>query len=421
MSTNTNDPSEFGMFAPTSAADAANQSNPNRGIEVIVDILKPSAVRHTWEEGDNWMRFINTRGQPWFQDVTYYEMRSGNKVARVAHQDQLFGDVNLLLAVQIGLYTNPATRPLMGTRENPKGFKFRDHRKAFALAARWENALSPFGVVSVTLGRPSYGKGQQKYKEAWGDNLIKIPAELTVDPTLPMEQSNQPVPRWGSIFDPVDGRLIKCSFTNYGTVDISASFTPAEKTMPLGDWVLADGRPAVYEADSPTGAYRRGDGIRPVPAGSSFKPRPQYLDILRSIPNLRDSFRRISIDEQIDLLHTFIPAELLPYAEQIIQTTLAERGNRKSRTTGATVPASVPVNPTVAEPVQLPVPADEPPQRSEGEKLYLECVRELGPQFKLVGEEVVRKLIKLSLVNPANVKQMAAFQPDLLKTLASSS
>jgi hypothetical protein len=35
-----------------------------------------------------------------------------------------------------------------------------------------------------------------------------------------------------------------------------------------------------------------------------------------------------------------------------------------------------------------------------------------------VGEPVVRKLIKLSLVNSGNIKQMASFQPEMLKTLA---
>jgi hypothetical protein len=237
MNPNPEENNEFGMFAPTTAEDAASQSNTNRTVDVVVDILKPNAPKIIWEEGDNWVRFINTRGNAWFRDVTYYEMRVGNKIARVAHQDQLFGDVNLLLAVQIGLYQNQETRPQMRTRENPKGFSFRDHRKAFMVAARWENTLSPFGIAAVTLGKTSYGKGQ-KYREAWGDALIKLPAEMTVDPTLPSEETTKPQPRWGSIFDPVDGRLVKCSFTNYGTVEITASFTPAERTMPLGDWML---------------------------------------------------------------------------------------------------------------------------------------------------------------------------------------
>ena len=97
---------EFGMFAPTSAEEAASQSNTNRTVEVLVDILKPNIPKIPWEEGDNWVRFIDTRGNAWFRDVTYFEMRIGNKLARVAHQDQLFGNVNLLLAVQIGLYQN---------------------------------------------------------------------------------------------------------------------------------------------------------------------------------------------------------------------------------------------------------------------------------------------------------------------------
>ena len=238
MNPNPAENNEFGMFAPTTAEDAASQSNTNRTVDVVVDILKPNAPKIVWEEGDNWVRFINTRGNAWFRDVTYYEMRVGNKIARVAHQDQLFGDANLLLAVQIGLYQNQETRPQMRTRENPKGFSFRDHRKAFMVAARWENTLSPFGIAAVTLGKTSYGKGQ-KYREAWGDALIKLPAEMTVDPTLPSEETTKPQPRWGSIFDPVDGRLVKCSFTNYGTVEITASFTPAERTMPLGDWMLS--------------------------------------------------------------------------------------------------------------------------------------------------------------------------------------
>ena len=70
---------------------------------------------------------------------------------------------------------------------------------------------------------------------------------------------------------------------------------------------------------------------------------------------------------------------------------------------------------------QLAVPADEPTQLGEADKLYLDFVKEIGPKFKQVGEDVVRKLIKLSLVNPANVKQMASFQPEMLKTLAAAS
>ena len=69
----------------------------------------------------------------------------------------------------------------------------------------------------------------------------------------------------------------------------------------------------------------------------------------------------------------------------------------------------------------LAVPADEPTQLGEADKLYLDFVKEIGPKFKQVGEEVVRKLIKLSLVTPANVKQMASFQPEMLKTLAAAS
>jgi hypothetical protein len=416
MNPNPEENNEFGMFAPTTAEDAASQSNTNRTVDVVVDILKPNAPKIIWEEGDNWVRFINTRGNAWFRDVTYYEMRVGNKIARVAHQDQLFGDVNLLLAVQIGLYQNQETRPQMRTRENPKGFSFRDHRKAFMVAARWENTLSPFGIAAVTLGKTSYGKGQ-KYREAWGDALIKLPAEMTVDPTLPSEETTKPQPRWGSIFDPVDGRLVKCSFTNYGTVEITASFTPAERTMPLGDWML-NGTPV------PT-------TTRPIPAGSAFVPKPQYIEILRSVPNLKDYFRRLTIEEQMEMVRTFIPTDLLPHAEKIMQAKLDEgRGSKgQAKPANGTAPktashANGGAPAPAAEPArvqQLAVPADEPTQLGEADKLYLDFVKEIGPKFKQVGEEVVRKLIKLSLVTPANVKQMASFQPEMLKTLAAAS
>jgi len=412
MNPNPEENNEFGMFAPTSAEEAASQSNTNRTTDVVMEILKPNIPKIIWEEGDNWVRFINTRGNAWFRDVTYYEMRVGNKVARVAHQDQLFGDVNLLLAVQIGLYQNLDTRPQMRTRENPKGFSFRDHRKAFMVAARWENTLSSFGIVGVTLGKTSYGKGQ-KYREAWGDALIKLPAEMTVDPTLPTEETVKPQPRWGSIFDPVDGRLVKCSFTNSGTVEITASFTPVERPMPLGDWML-DGKPVPATT-------------RPIPPGSTFDPKPQYMEILRSVPNLKDCFRRLTIEEQMELVRTFIPTDLLPHAEKIMQAKLNEGRRSKGQARPATGTAPKTESPAAAEapapaPVQqLAVPADEPTQLGEADKLYLGFVKELGPKFKQVGEEVVRKLIKLSLVNPVNVKQMASFQPDMLKTLAAAS
>ena len=128
-------PHKFDMFAPTSAEVAAKQSNPKREIEVMTDVLKPDVPKLAWAEGDNWVRFINTWGNDWFQDVTYYEMRLGNKAARVAHQDDLFGEINLLRAVQIGLYANPETRPAMKDKTNPKGFQFREHRKAYLVAA----------------------------------------------------------------------------------------------------------------------------------------------------------------------------------------------------------------------------------------------------------------------------------------------
>jgi archaellum biogenesis protein FlaJ (TadC family) len=82
----------------------------------------------------------------------------------------------------------------------------------------------------------------------------------------------------------------------------------------------------------------------------------------------------------------------------------------------AAAPAAAAPAPTAR--VQLAVPEEEPTRLEETDKLYLDFVKELGPNFSLVGEPVVRKLIKLSLVNCGNIKQMASFQPEMLKTLA---
>ena len=420
--TTSNPHDEFNMFAPTSPEEAAKQSTATQGIDVLVDILKPGTPRHEFEEGDNWMRFVNTCGEPWFVDVTYFEMRAGNKMARVAHQDRLFGDINLLLEVQIGLYQNPETSPCMYRNTNKDGFHFNERHKAYLLAARWENSLSPFGIVAVTRGR-SY-KGQQKYREAWGDALIKLPAEMTIDPMLPADQTVKPKPRWGAIFDPVHGCLIKCSFTNWGTLEISASFTPSDAKMALGEYQLPNGKPAVYEQDDPSGNYKKGEPMLELPEGSTFRPFPQYVETLRTVPRLKDCFRHLTVEEQMEMVRTFVPAHLLPQAEKIMQEKLAEkRGQRppKPPAAGLAKPGATTAAPAAATApaqVQLPVPADEPTRLEDGEKLYLDFVRGLGPNFSLVGEAVVRKLIKLSLVNSSNIKQMASFQPEMLKTLA---
>jgi hypothetical protein len=48
---------------------------------------------------------------------------------------------------------------------------------------------------------------------------------------------------------------------------------------------------------------------RPIPAGSAFVPKPQYIEILRSVPNLKDCFRRLTIEEQMKMDRTFIPTD----------------------------------------------------------------------------------------------------------------
>ena len=375
---------EFGsMFAPTTPEEAASQSAPNRSFEIVTDILKKDTPRHQWEEGDNWMRFVNPFRNPWYIPVEYYEVKQGNKIARVIHQNY-FGEPNLLRAAQVALYQNPATRPRMKSKENQDGFYFREHRKALLVAARWENTLTNFAVVQVTLGRLPYRK-DQKYREAWGDALIKIPAEVVIDPTLPAGQQANPNPRWGAIFDPVHGRLIKCSFSNVGTMDISASFTPAERALPLGKWEEKAGQ-------------------------KTFAPLPQYADILRNAPNAKRCLNRLSIDQQKEIVRTFVPTELWSYAEKAMQAELSGE-NRKGK--------AKPSEPAAA--ASVPVPEEEPAEIGEANRLYVDFVQALGPKFREVGEETVRKLIKLSMVNPANLKQMAAFTPEILKSIASAS
>lgn len=131
---------------------------------------------------------------------------------------------------------------------------------------------------------------------------------MEIDPTMSGAPGYQPTPRWGSIFDPVDGRLVNCSFTNMGTVDIAANFTPAPRTFPLGSWTLNGGQVKK----------------RPVPEGCIFTPLPQYAEVLRTVPKLKDCFTRLSVGEQMILVRTFVPAQLLPYAEKIMKGCLAK-------------------------------------------------------------------------------------------------
>jgi len=388
-----NEYDEFSMFAPTSPEDAAKQSNPNRGTEVVVDILKPNVLVHKFEEGDNWMRFINTSGAAWFRDISYYETRRGNKVMRVAWPDH-FGGSNLLRSVQVGLYNHPEAKMQMRSQKHNKdGWKFEEHRKAYFIASRWENTLGPFGVVSVALGRRPGRDG--KARESWGDSLIKLPGETNVDPMLAGNPDYKPKPRWGSIFDPVGGRLVKCSITNAGTKDISATFTPNDTPMPLGAWIpnpQAGGRPR-------------------------FKPLPQFADLLRGVLPLDQCFQQLTVDEQVDIIRAFVPPHILPFAEEVMQKALAEL-RRKTVVPGAPVPAAATsaAAPSPAPAVQVPVPAEEPSQLSDEDKLYILVVREMGANFAPLGEANVRQLIKKGIFTTANYKTVATLSVDTLKT-----
>src|SRR2546427_7778226 len=113
------------MYGPTSAEEAANQSNPNQTTKVISDLVKSNVPRITFEEGDNWLRFINPYRKPWYIAVGLYKMHLSDKIARVIHQEH-FGQPNLFRIHQIHLYQNPETKPLICTMDNPDGFPFAD-------------------------------------------------------------------------------------------------------------------------------------------------------------------------------------------------------------------------------------------------------------------------------------------------------
>ncbi|HOC54055.1 MAG TPA: hypothetical protein PKI20_00390 [Verrucomicrobiota bacterium] len=407
--TPTPEPSDLAdMYGATSAEEAATQSNPNQTTKVVSDLIKSNVPRITLAEGDNWVRFINPYKSPWYIAVGFYKMHFGDKVARVIHQE-LFGQPNLFRIVQIYLYQNPETKPYMWTMDNPEGFRFDEQRRALLVAAKFENNLGPFGIAQVTLGRPPR-KGKP-YRPSWGDALINLPSEKTIDPMNPKANGSL---RWGSIFDPVDGRLIKCSLSNAGTIGVTATFTPVDRPMPLGRFEDRSG-------------------------GKKFVPRPEYAEQLRNAPNLRESLVRHTIDQQIDLIKTFLPSELWPHAEKAIANALNGNGRRtRPISTAAPQPAqgangaangpataaagsTTPGHngtPTAATVTRLPVPAAEPTEISAGDQVYVAFVQKLGPKFKDVGEEVVRKLIARSLVSPATINAVAEFTPDVLKTLA---
>jgi len=386
------------MYGPTSAEEAASQSNPNQTTKVISDLVKSNVPRVTFEEGDNWLRFINPYRKPWYIAVGFYKMHLGDKVARVIHQEH-FGQPNLFRIVQIHLYQNPETKPFMWTMDSPEGFRFDEQRRALLVAAKFENTLGPFGIAQVTLGRaPRKGK---PYRASWGDALINLPTEKTIDPTDPSANGTL---RWGSIFDPVKGRLVKCSLTNAGTIGVTATFTPADRTMPLGKWEQREGGKCV------------------------FVPQPLYAEQLRSAPNLEESLVKLTTDQQVDLIRTFLPPELWPYAEKAIANALHGNGARRARpapapskgTGNAAAPAPAPATSPAVPTTQVPVPTDEPADIAQPDQIYVAFVEKLGPKFRDIGEESVRKLIARSLVTIANVNTMAELPPDVLKSIASA-
>lgn len=387
------------MYAPTSAEEAASQSTPNQTTKVISDLVKSNVPRITFEEGDNWLRFINPYRKPWYIAVGFYKMHLGDKVARVIHQEH-FGQPNLFRLVQIQLYQNPETKPFMWTMDNPDGFRFDEQRRALLVAAKFENTLGQFGIAQVTLGRaPRKGK---PYRAAWGDALINLPTEKTIDPTDPKANGSL---RWGSIFDPVKGRLVKCTLTNAGTIGVTATFTPADRTMPLGKWEQRDGGKCV------------------------FVPLPQYAEQLRSAPNLEECLVKLTTDQQIDLIRTFLPPELWPHAETVIANALHGNGRKsrlasaapKAATNGSTANATASAAAQPAMPTtQVPVPSDESADIAQPDQVYVAFVEKLGPKFREIGEDVVRKLIARSLVTIANARTMAELNPEVLKSIASA-
>ena len=389
------------MYGSTTAEEAANQSNPNQTTKVVSDLIKNNVPRIAFAEGDNWVRFINPYKNPWYIAVGFYKMHLGDKVARVIHQE-LFGQPNLFRLVQIYLYQNPETKPYMWTMDNPEGFRFDEQRRALLVAAKVENTLGQFGIAQVTLGRPPR-KGKP-YRPSWGDALINLPTEKTIDP---MDLKANGSLRWGSIFDPVNGRLVKCSLANAGTIGVTATFTPADRTMPLGQF-------------------------EERPGGKKFLPLPQYAEQLRCAPNLQESLVRLTVDQQTDLIRTFLPPELWPHAEKAIANALNGNGRRlrpvsaaapqphngaaNGAANGTAVPG--PNGAPAAATTKLPVPAEEPAELAPADQMYVAFVQKLGPKFKDVGEEVVRKLIARSLVSPTTLSTVAEFTPDVLRTLA---
>jgi hypothetical protein len=68
----------------------------------------------------------------------------------------------------------------------------------------------------------------------------------------------------------------------------------------------------------------------------------------------------------------------------------------------------------------VPVPTDEPADIAQPDQIYVAFVEKLGPKFREIGEESIRKLIARSLVTIANVNTMAELHPDVLKSIASA-
>lgn len=339
--------------------------------EVVKEILRKDTPLLEWKEGDNLIRPIKTDKQ-WFISVPYYEVRAFNKVARIC-RPEIFGIPNIIVNVQVALYRDPSTRPLMRTKENPNGFHFREKMRAYFVAARYENRLGPFQIAYVTLGK----NGKDKYREAWGDAFLKLPYEQFVDVT-----TNKSVPRWGSIYDPVDGRIIKITFSNIKTRDIAVRYTPADQTFPLGEFVN-NGQVVTQ---------------RPLPPNTRFRPFREYIAYFVNQPKVMNFLEKTSEEEQIAIIREFTPPHLKTAVEGIIQ-------NITKKPVSGVINSSVPV----------PAPEPMPPAK---DITYTSFVQALGNKFNNLGSDTVKKLIERGIVNGNNFGIMAEMDPDTLKRLA---
>lgn len=396
------------------AAESTTKKN------VIIDSFVKGTPFIKLTNGSHWLRFVTAYGLPWYKRVSIYDLSTEAEVCRYV-APSCIGGKDAVLAARIALYKDPTTASLMrrkttdlnviSAREDAgcgkDGFSFPERSRALLIASEMVDAnLSPFGILSVSVARPS-NRPDDKPKPAWGDGLLRIPTIIDDDPTTGGSGGY----KFGAIFDIERGRLIKADVESAGKMEMNVTWVPSENQFALGSF-----------------------------DGGGFQPKPQFAEILTKVPNIEMAINRPSWDEQVAVLEKFIPGSLWAVAIRGIEA----QAGRKTAVQGATLPASKPSAPTQADdtldgpriaktvpvpgktptfkepakaPFVVPIPQDDPVSIDPIETIFLNCCVILKARLGVLGVDKLRAAIKRGYITQGNHVQMCSLPDEVLTPL----